>query len=206
MNPSPPAAVRPAPAAEPSLESFAAIITPSRSAAALADLIDEPLLGLGQDGALLAANRAAWRLLDRGDTLALVDGRPMPADAVLRGRWPAALAEAARGRRALLWARGEFARPIVLQPGAPSTPVVLRVGRDAFGRLRMVGAYAQSIGLTAQETRVLEAIVDGDAPSAIAARHRVSIATVRTQVRSVIAKAGVRGMRELVVAVVRLAS
>lgn len=170
----------------------------------LADLIDEPVLGLSADGALVAANRAAWVLIDRGDTLVLHEGRPVPADGVLHARWRASLDEVVRGRRRLLRGEGS-ARAIVLQPGAGTAPIVARVCGDPMRRLRMVAAYAHSIGLTAQETRVLEAIVDGLAPAAIAARRRVSIATVRTQLRGVIVKAGVRGMRELLAEVARIA-
>ena len=168
-------------------------------------LCDAPLLGLDGDGALVVANRAGWRLLERADTLAVRDGRPMPADPALAARWRDALHDAMSGRRRMLCSKRPEARPILVRPcpgaGTGAGPVagvvrvVVRLGRDEAGRLDALRSYADSIGLTGQETRVLEALVDGETPSGIALRHRVSIATVRTQIRMTVQKAGVRGAR-----------
>lgn len=180
----------------------------TRTASALIDLIEEPLFGLSADGALLVANRAAWRVLDQADTLVLHGGRPVPVDEEMQVGWRAALADAHAGRRRLLWLRGRAdARSVLLQPGAAGVAAVLvRLGRDAAGRSRLVAAYAATVGLTLQETRVLEAIVEGHSPDAVAQRHRVSIATVRTQIRNMTVKAGVTGMRELIADVLRAAA
>ena len=171
---------------------------------AIAELVDEPWLALGHDAELLGANRAARRLLDGGEPLVLDRGRVVPSDPRVRAMWRASLAEVRAGRRRLLWSREPDARSILLQPGEGSTPVIARVGDDPIGRLRRLWAYAHAIGLSAQETRVLEGLVAGDGPAEIAARHEVAIATVRTQIRGVLTKARVGGMRELLAQVVRL--
>jgi len=172
----------------------------------LADLIDDPWLALSGDGALLGANRAARLLLQAGDTLVLERGRIVPADLRLRVSWRAALDEARAGRRRLLWSREAEARSLLLQPGGANAPVLLRVGDDSTGRLRRLWAYAQANALSAQETRVLEALADGESPAGVARRHLVGISTVRTQIRGIVTKARVGGMRELLAHMARVVS
>jgi DNA-binding CsgD family transcriptional regulator len=170
----------------------------------LADLIDDPWLALSVDGALLGANRAARLLLQAGDTLMLERGRVVPADLRLRVSWRAALGEARAGRRRLLWSREADARSLLLQPGLANAPVLLRVGDDSTGRLRRLWAYAQANALSAQETRVLEALADGESPAGVARRHQVGISTVRTQIRGIVTKTRVGGMRELLAHMARV--
>lgn len=170
----------------------------------LADLIDDPWLALSADGALLGANRAARRLLQVGDTLMLERGRVMPVDLRLRVTWRAALDEARAGRRRLLLSREAAARSLSLQPGGANAPVLLRVGDDSTGRLRRLWAYAQANALSAQETRVLEALADGESPVGVARRHQVRVSTVRTQIRGIVTKARVGGMRELLAHMARV--
>ncbi|MFM1991958.1 MAG: hypothetical protein RJA99_4915 [Pseudomonadota bacterium] len=172
---------------------------------AVAESIDEPWLGLDPEGRLLAANRVARRLLEAADLLWIERGRVVPADIRLQPAWREALAEVRAGRRRMLWSGDPAVRSILMQPGAEAVPVILRVGHDAIGRLRRLWAFAHAIGLSAQETRVLEGLVAGDGPAEIAERHEVAIATVRTQVRGVLGKAQVGGMRELLALVARLA-
>lgn len=182
--------------------------SPVRRADPLSDLSDEPLMGLSADGVLLLANAAAIRLIERGDTFVLRDGRPVPLDPAIAAGWRAALLDALAGHRRLLWGRGPPpGRPVLLRPGpADVAPVVARTGRDADGLRAVIDAYAGAIGLTPQEARVVEGLAQGESPGTIARRHRVSIATVRTQIRNATLKAGVAGMRELVADVLRTAA
>jgi DNA-binding CsgD family transcriptional regulator len=194
-----------APAARVSPNQLSPIPAPAAVAGQdLADLIDDPWLALSADGALLGANRAALRLLQAGDTLVLERGRVVPADLQLRVTWRVALDEARAGRRRLLWSSEADARSLSLQPGGANAPVLLRVGGDATGRLRQLWAYAQANALSAQETRVLEALADGESPAGVARRHQVGISTVRTQIRGIVTKTRVGGMRELLAHMARV--
>ncbi len=172
----------------------------------LADLIDEPLLGLDAGGALLAANRAARHLLEARDTLVLRAGRPHPLDDAMAARWSGALAEAAAGRRRLLRPSDPVARTVSLQPGSIAVPVVVRVGPDRGARLRTLWAWAHAVGLSARETRVVEAVVlEGESPEAIAEHDGVPIGSVRADLRAALDKAGVPGPRALAVELTRAA-
>jgi DNA-binding CsgD family transcriptional regulator len=162
-------------------------------------LCDAALLGLDAEGALLMANGAGWRVLERADTLAVRDGRPLPADPALAGPWRGALQAALNGRRRLLCSTRPQARAILVRPapGGQGMRILVRLGPDETGRREALRAYAESVGLTGQETRVLEGLIDGQPPAVIAARHRVSLATIRTQIRMTVDKAGVHGVRGL---------
>jgi DNA-binding CsgD family transcriptional regulator len=58
--------------------------------------------------------------------------------------------------------------------------------------------FARAHALTPTETRVLEALCEGDQPREVAARHQVGMATVRSQIGSIRNKTGAESIRELV--------
>jgi DNA-binding CsgD family transcriptional regulator len=169
----------------------------------LADLVDEPLLGLDAAGMLLSANRAALRLLESGDTLAPCGGRPCPVDPALRERWAAVLAEAAAGRRRLLRPSDPAARTLALQPGSVIVPVLVRVGSDRSGRLRTLWAWAHAVGLGAHETRAVETVLEGESPAEIGEHDGTTVEAVRGDLLAALAKAGVRGPHDLAVELAR---
>jgi DNA-binding CsgD family transcriptional regulator len=55
----------------------------------------------------------------------------------------------------------------------------------------------QEFGLTAAEAQVVTALCQGDSTAVIAERRAVSVTTVRNQIKSVMAKAGVHRQSEL---------
>jgi len=60
-------------------------------------------------------------------------------------------------------------------------------------------------GLTTAESRLAAALARGDAPKKAAQRFQVSENTIRTQLKSVLAKTGVRRQVDLVLLISRLA-
>jgi DNA-binding CsgD family transcriptional regulator len=60
-----------------------------------------------------------------------------------------------------------------------------------------VQCYARQHGLTAAETAVLEALIDGLTPSGVARSKRVAVSTVRTQIGQLRLKTGSRSIRHL---------
>lgn len=59
--------------------------------------------------------------------------------------------------------------------------------------------YQQAFGLTAAETRLADALLIGQSPQEYADRTEVSITTVRTQIRALLAKTGASNMRTLLI-------
>ena len=61
------------------------------------------------------------------------------------------------------------------------------------------GLYQRAFGLTAAEARLADALAHGTSPQAYADTAGLSIATVRTQIRAILAKTGAANLRALVV-------
>jgi DNA-binding CsgD family transcriptional regulator len=171
----------------------------------LADALDGPVVGLSADACVLQANQAAWRLLD-GGSIRVDGGRFAPAVDGPAHAWRMALRSALAGVHTLLRLRppGEPVA-LLIGPGAqPEVPVVVRIGIAGDGGRPALVAYARAIDLTPQETRVLVALAAGRSAEAVARAHGVALSTIRTQIRAVLSKAGVHGVRELLVEVSRL--
>jgi DNA-binding CsgD family transcriptional regulator len=159
------------------------------------DEIDYGVLLLDAELCLRHSNLAARRELDATHPLACV-GRTLLARAA---RDAPAFDQALRGaigrglRRLLLLGDAGQRVAVAVVPllapgdGRPSAVQVSLGKRQVCGVLS-VQWFARDHGLTGTETRVLEALCDGAAPSEIAERHGVGIATVRSQIGSIRAK------------------
>jgi DNA-binding CsgD family transcriptional regulator len=183
------------------------------------DCVDYPMLCLKADRGLWWANSAGHRALScAGHPLWLDQGRLR-----LREGWAweplhRALREAFRlGRRRLVvvgeagdgaWQLSASVVPLRTAPDdAPAIPagsaqdevdaVLLMLGRRHASESLSTDWYARDRGFTPAETRVLQGLMDGLQPSEIAERQSVALSTVRTQLRSVRAKAGAANLREL---------
>jgi DNA-binding CsgD family transcriptional regulator len=75
---------------------------------------------------------------------------------------------------------------------------LLLMGKRTVCERLSVQWFARTHALTPTETRVLEALCEGDDPREVAARHAVGMATVRSQIRSIRLKTGAESIRELV--------
>jgi DNA-binding CsgD family transcriptional regulator len=92
-------------------------------------------------------------------------------------------------------------------PGAPAVPArVLLLVSDPDRRATKLNltAFAQACHISAAELRVLELLLQGMAPKAIAEHLNLGVRTVRSQLSSLYAKTGTRGQRELVALTLRL--
>jgi DNA-binding CsgD family transcriptional regulator len=168
------------------------------------DEIDYGVLLLADSGAVLHINHAARAEFDDRHPLQLLGGRlhaRQPGDVA---RLHEALAGARRGLRKLL-SLGEAGHRIGIsivplaafgRDGGQAT--LLLLGKRAVCERLTVQWFARAHSLTLTETRVLEALCEGDQPRDVAARHRVGMATVRSQIGSIRAKTGAESIRELV--------
>jgi DNA-binding CsgD family transcriptional regulator len=117
---------------------------------------------------------------------------PLPRERGIGFRMPKGL-EAATGAK-----EGEAGQGDAKLPGGNACVLVLvraQVGAQATDcRL-----YQQAFGLTLAEARLADALAQGQGPQDYADRARVSITTVRTQIRSLLSKTGAVNLRALVV-------
>ncbi len=182
----------------------------------LLDCFGRPIAMVGDDGRLLYANQTARRLLDGGDPFVERDGRlQLRRDeddrrlrqALLR---PIGASSAIADARRIVNARrvrdGSMVSVVVLTVATESLPHGLA---DAVSALlvfidpyapREVDAQllAESFNLTRSEARVAAQLAQGARLETIAQVNRVSVATIRTQLKSLFAKTGVNRQSDLV--------
>lgn len=180
----------------------------SRSApVALLDAISLGLTLLDGDARAIYANAAARQSLECGDAgLSLQAGRVAPVAPRLAADWRDALSAARAGRPMTVRLDAPGGRVGVSIGPAPQGAGVVCIMPAAGARhVRALRAYAWATRLTAAEAEVLEEIVSGGSPKAIARARGASESTVRAQVRSMLAKTGTRSLRELAIDVLRSA-
>lgn len=173
---------------------------PFASAEDLASAIDTlvyPLMVLYPDGQLLHANQAAREMLDAGQPLVLgPDQHVSPRIAQHRSQFSFALQAASAGQaQQLHWADGPHALHAALRPldaataNTPSPPVLLMLAPSIETEFDASG-FAANHGLSAAETRVLEALMHGSKAEDAAERLGVGVATVRSQIAAIRKKTG----------------
>jgi DNA-binding CsgD family transcriptional regulator len=154
-------------------------------------------------GALRRANAQARWALDEGRAgLVRSDGTVRPTAVGHDAAWAAALAGAAAGRSCTL-RLAPHAGDVAVSPAPPSCgegAVLCVLPADAACAS---AAYARAHALSHGETAVLRGLVGGAPPKTLARERGTTEGTVRSQVKSILQKTGQRGMRELVVDVLR---
>lgn len=175
------------------------------------DCVDYPMLCVRPDRTLRWANRAARQeMADPAHPLRLAGEQLRWRDGVDPTQVLRALREAfTRGLRSLVVV-GESPHQLTiaavpLLDGLPTEPVessddgvLLTFSRRRLCPSLTTDWFARDRGLTAAETRVLQSLADGLRPSEIARRQSVALSTVRTQLRSLRAKAGASDIRDLI--------
>jgi len=180
--------------------------------AGVLDELDYGVMLLNESGALIHANDAARSLLDRAEVFVLDGARPVPSDHNQRRRWRALLAACAGNERRLdIFVSSRSSLSVAVVPIAPalssagSATVLATFGRQRTCEPISLNAFARAHRLSATETRVLASLASGLSPSHIALEHGVSISTVRTQIKQVLAKTAGGSIRELLNQMSRLA-
>jgi DNA-binding CsgD family transcriptional regulator len=165
------------------------------------DHVGRGMLLVGAAGRVLHANRLANQ--------ALADGHPLQ---IAQGRLGARNPDDAQRLSAALQAamQRDMRQMLHLGPGANRVTVaVLPIDGEGGGAALVsleqprrkqdlaVQCYARQHGLTGAETAVLEALLDGLSPSAVARAKYVAVSTVRTQISQLRLKTGARSIRQL---------
>jgi DNA-binding CsgD family transcriptional regulator len=184
--------------------------------------LPQPALMVDHTLSLLAANAAAWRLLGAGSTLMTRDGRMRCVNSDLQSRLVAAvkaLLSAPLGSGPLpptppsgvlrLSSLQDSGCRLILQlfalhqagpaPGRATTGVALVLVHDLDARPSPdPAAVVQAFDLTPGEWRVARQLATGASAQRIARDHGVALSTVRSQIRTLFDKVGVKRQAELV--------
>jgi DNA-binding CsgD family transcriptional regulator len=178
--------------------------------AALLDEIDYGVLLVDRHLRLTHANRAARARIDGHSALCLHTGALSCREATDRHALESAVLLAAdRGLRRLLHlGQGQNGIGIAVLPIPGDAPagacVMLLMSRPHVCEPLSTEWFARIHGLTATESRVLQALCAGQPPSDIAERLGVALSTVRTHVSTIRSKTGTASVRELLQQVAQL--
>ncbi|HWQ57055.1 MAG TPA: helix-turn-helix transcriptional regulator [Bryobacteraceae bacterium] len=188
----------------------------ARAEGAALDQLVFACLVLDRCGRVLFSNRAALEMVGEGDGLSLVDGCLCAADREDTGRLralthAAGLTTIGRGLHSggpLAVARPSGRRALNLlvlpfrgssEPGPGARPAAIVFATDPELRPAPEPEVLEGLfGLTAAESRVAAALVQGDTLESAAGRLRLSAHTVRNQLKNVFAKTGTGRQPELV--------
>ena len=170
----------------------------------LIDALAHGVVVVNERAQLIHTNQAARTELKRRRMLEQVGGEIhaiTPADGkTLQG----ALVKAVAGKRSLVKVSGGGLSlmlavvPLQRDPSAWQTRIALFFSRTDVCDSGMFGFFSRSYGLTQTEEQVLVILCRGLSTPEIAVQMNVAVSTVRSHVRSLCAKTGSSGVRELV--------
>lgn len=170
----------------------------------LVDVLGHGVIVVGERGQIIHANRAARTELNRHRVLNRVGGEVhamTPADCKTLQN---ALGKAVAGKRSLINVSGAGLTltlavvPLKSDVDAWDARIALFFARAEVCESGMFGFFARSYGLTQTEEQVLAILCRGLSTPEIAVQLKVAVSTVRSHVRSLCAKTGSSGVRELV--------
>lgn len=140
--------------------------------------------------------------------LVIEDGCLLPTSIDLRPRWLSTLSEVRATGKSQFYALTQHPKleSVGLVPQPDGRLIAIRLPRARMCSPDCVSSYASLIGLTPRETSVLDLLVQGHTPATVAAELRTRESTVRTQIKSVLAKSCHNSMRGLLVTLACLPS
>lgn len=204
----------------PDLEKAAALrlrisqaIAGARMYGAMLDHVPAALAIVSGAGEILVANSRARQLINASSALAVIRRRLQPIStanatrlaealnaataAPPRRRSPAAITIAGGGRDLILHVLPVTTTIKRRLPADTEMPLALLCFDDRPAAPLAIPASAPDLGVTAAEQRVMAALIAGHRPHSIAVTLGVSIATVRTHLRSLYDKTGHRSLAAL---------
>jgi len=185
--------------------------------AQLFDLIDYPIILIDNEAALIWKNRQGQQALIDGHCLVIRDQIVGPSSQGYGRRWHERLLAASMGEEALLFIDdGELGQAVSINPlpnskieqaaGEPPhyARLVIIIGKKLPCEPLTLRRFSGTYKITAAEQRVVAQLMKGLAPCKIALNNDVAETTVRTQIKSVLAKTGISSMRDLLLRLSRL--
>ena len=169
----------------------------------------EPISSLvNRDGQVLTISQRFEQALAAQETLTVQNGALMPLVPSLRTEWLRTLRQVLHTGKGSLFKlpHGAGNSYVAIVPSERSELVAIRLPHNRLCPSRTVTCFASLIGLTPRETVVMDKITQGLAPAAIADELATQESTVRTQVKSILAKSNHHSVRELLITLARLPS
>jgi pimeloyl-ACP methyl ester carboxylesterase/DNA-binding CsgD family transcriptional regulator len=175
----------------------------SRSIEALIEVNPQPALLIGVDGQIIAANQAARLAFGQTSRISDLEFEAGGAQRVARALTGMPGQQAGRLLAVVRAASSEGESSFVLaltraQRPEGAAPVGLMTVADLTWNERIGDLLRQAFGLTEAEALVARALVSGSAPRDIATTRASSLDTVRTQIKALLRKVGVRSQGELI--------
>lgn len=170
----------------------------------LIDVLAHGLVVVGERGQLVHANQIARVEINRGRMLCRLGDELQAVTPADNKALQTALSKAGTGKRSLINVTGGglslMLAVVPLKPEADSwkSRTALFFSRAEVCESGMFGFFARSYGLTQTEEQVLTILCRGLSTPEIALQLKVAVSTVRSHVRSLCAKTGSSGVRELV--------
>jgi DNA-binding CsgD family transcriptional regulator len=170
----------------------------------LVDVLGHGVIVVGEHGRIIHANRVARTELSRHRVLDRLDGEIHAVTSADSRTLQHALGMAVAGKRSLINVSGGgltlTLAVVPLKPDADAwnVRIALFFARSEVCESGMFGFFARSYGLTQTEEQVLAILCRGLSTPEIAVQLKVAVSTVRSHVRSLCAKTGSSGVRELV--------
>jgi DNA-binding CsgD family transcriptional regulator len=153
---------------------------------------------------ILFVNQAASRECARNPAIRIDAGKFVLPEPRHQQDLTRAIAAARQGRWSLVQVGdGDDRTMLAVMPLWPHSagteaPALVMFSLRSASKALAIQFFAQSNGLTPAEARVLRALSDGLSPREIAERHKVGMATVRTQLGSIRNKTDARSVTDLV--------
>ncbi len=172
--------------------------------ASVMDVLAHGVVVINEGGHIFHINQAARTELHRQRVLGTVKGDIQAVHPAEGRTLQTALDKAAKGKRSLISIKGDGLSltvavvPLKREPGAWGSRIALLFARAEVCESGMVGFFARTHGLTHTEEQVLIILCRGLSAPEIAVQMKVAVSTVRSHVRSLCAKTGTSGVRELV--------
>jgi DNA-binding CsgD family transcriptional regulator len=179
------------------------------------DMFQSGVAWLAAGGEVLYANRELNRLIDLRDGLELVGDKLRASDPRAARQLVQAVKEAEGGKEiSVLIERPSGAPPlrmslvpVPLQPSAfrvPQAAAIALVSDSTVSATQAVRAFAQLYGLSPAETTVTEELLAGSDAKSIAAKLGTALSTVRSQIKSILAKSGHSRQADVILAILSM--
>lgn len=184
----------------------------------LLDYVDYSFLVVETDGTLVWSNQQGYQAIFERELITLRENRVVPAHESYIEPWQYQLLAAARGDEALLFVNDGRSglQAISINPvfhagqaqssgrAAQVDYLVIILGRSIPCKPLALRQFSRRFRLTPAEQRVVAQLMAGLAPCKVAQANSVAEATIRTQIKSVLAKTGIASIRDLILTLSRL--